>query len=145
MLSHLSKCSSGITHTSCLHTTLPNPISPTSQIRLNPHLVNHLQSQWLWTIPYCLAPCVCVCVCVCVHSVVSDSFATPWTVAHQAPLSMEFSRQEYWSGLAFPPLEYLPNLWFTLKLPPGRGCDPCTRLHPHTWHSTCHAAAPGNT
>ena len=31
-------------------------------------------------------------------SVVSDSFATPWTVAHQAPLSMEFSRQEYWSG-----------------------------------------------
>ena len=28
--------------------------------------------------------------------------ATPWTVAHQAPLSMEFSRQEYWSGLPFP-------------------------------------------
>ena len=28
-------------------------------------------------------------------------FATPWTVAHQAPLSMEFSRQEYWSGLPF--------------------------------------------
>ena len=29
-------------------------------------------------------------------------FATAWTVAHQAPLSMEFSRQEYWSGLPFP-------------------------------------------
>ena len=29
-------------------------------------------------------------------------FPTPWTVAHQAPLSMEFSRQEYWSGLLFP-------------------------------------------
>ena len=29
------------------------------------------------------------------HSVMSDSCATPWTVAHQAPLSMEFSRQEY--------------------------------------------------
>ena len=28
-------------------------------------------------------------------------FATPWTVAQQAPLSMEFSRQEYWSGLSF--------------------------------------------
>ena len=27
---------------------------------------------------------------------------TPWTLAHQAPLSMEFSRQEYWSGLPFP-------------------------------------------
>ena len=31
------------------------------------------------------------------RSVVSD-FATPWTVAHEAPQSMEFSRQEYWSG-----------------------------------------------
>ena len=36
------------------------------------------------------------------HSVMSDS-ATQWTVVHQAPLSMEFSRQEYWSGLPFPP------------------------------------------
>ena len=35
------------------------------------------------------------------RSVVSDS-ATPWTAAHQAPLSMEFSRQEYWSGFPFP-------------------------------------------
>ena len=36
--------------------------------------------------------------------VMSDSFAVPWTVAHQAPLSMGFPRQEYWSGLpvAFP-------------------------------------------
>ena len=30
--------------------------------------------------------------------VMSDSFVAPWTVARQAPLSMEFSRQEYWSG-----------------------------------------------
>ena len=29
-------------------------------------------------------------------------FATPWTVAHQAPLSMGFSRQEYWNELSFP-------------------------------------------
>ena len=36
-------------------------------------------------------------------------FLTPWTVARQAPLSMEFSRQEYWSGLSFPPLGYLPD------------------------------------
>ena len=36
------------------------------------------------------------------YSVVSDS-VTPWTVAHQAPLSMGFSRQEYWSGLPCPP------------------------------------------
>ena len=39
----------------------------------------------------------------------SDSFSTPWTVAHQALLSMEFSRQEYWSRLPFPPPEDLPN------------------------------------
>ena len=36
-------------------------------------------------------------------------FATPWTVARQAPLSMGFSRQEYWSGLAFPSPGDLPN------------------------------------
>ena len=36
-------------------------------------------------------------------------FATPWTVDHQAPLSMEFSRQEYWSGLPFPSPGDLPN------------------------------------
>ena len=29
-------------------------------------------------------------------------FVTPWTVAHKVPLSMEFSRQEYWSGVAIP-------------------------------------------
>ena len=36
-------------------------------------------------------------------------FATPWTVAHQARLSMGFSRQEYWSGLPFPSPGDLPN------------------------------------
>ena len=35
--------------------------------------------------------------------------ATPWTVAHQAPLSMRFSRQEHWSGLPFPSPGDLPN------------------------------------
>ena len=35
--------------------------------------------------------------------------ATPWTVAHQAPPSMEFSRQEYWSGLPFPYPGDLPD------------------------------------
>ena len=36
-------------------------------------------------------------------------FATPWTVAHQAHLSMEFSRQEYWNGLPFPSPGDLPD------------------------------------
>ena len=44
-------------------------------------------------------PLVCVCVCLsCVWLC-----ATMWTVAHQALLSMEFTRQQYWSGLPFPP------------------------------------------
>ena len=36
-------------------------------------------------------------------------FATPWTVAYQAPPPMGFSRQEYWSGLLFPSPGDLPN------------------------------------
>ena len=39
----------------------------------------------------------------------SVSFATLWTAAHQAPLSMGLARQEYWSGLPFPSPENLPN------------------------------------
>ena len=41
---------------------------------------------------------MCVCVCECLSRV----FVTPWTTAYQVPLSMKFSRQEYWSGLPFP-------------------------------------------
>ena len=39
----------------------------------------------------------------------SNSFVTPWTVAYQAPLSMRFPRQEYWSGLLFLPPGDLPD------------------------------------
>ena len=79
---------------------------------------------WEAPVNACVYMCVCVCVCVestmeCIYthiyykeytylwsvscSVVSDS-ATPRTVAHQAPLSMEFSRKQYWSRLPFPSL-----------------------------------------
>ena len=50
--------------------------------------------------------------CVCVHAHVLNRvqlFVTPWTVAHQAPLSMEFFRQEYWSGFPFPTPGDRPN------------------------------------
>ena len=47
-----------------------------------------------------LVKCVCVCVCYLFSRV--WLFATLWTRAHQAPLSMGFPRQEYWSGLLFP-------------------------------------------
>ena len=52
-----------------------------------------------------LTLCVCVYVCVCMHICTLSHFShvqlfvTLWTVAHQAPLSVGFSRQEYWSGL----------------------------------------------
>ena len=40
------------------------------------------------------------------------TLCTPWTIAHQAPLSMGFSMQEYWSGLPFPSPEYIMrNAW----------------------------------
>ena len=42
-------------------------------------------------------------------------FTIPWTVAHQAPLSMGFSRQEYWSGVPLPSLGYLPNSGMELR------------------------------
>ena len=59
----------------------------------------------------------------------SDSFVTPWTVAHQAILSMVFPRQEYWSGLPFlspgdlpnpgiePTFSALAGGFFTIELP----------------------------
>ena len=47
----------------------------------------------------CVYMCVSVCVCVCALS--HDWILDPWTLAHQAPLFMEFSRQKYWSGCHF--------------------------------------------
>ena len=48
--------------------------------------------------------------------VMSDSF-TPWTITYQTPLSMGFSRQEYWRGLPFPSPGDLPNQGSNLCLP----------------------------
>ena len=59
------------------------------------------------------------------HSVVSDSFATLWTAACQAPLSMRFPRQEYWSGLPPPPPEtflFLINTLLNSKIPTLQIC-----------------------
>ena len=64
---------------------------------------------------------LCIQQCVCTQSLSPIRvFATPGTVAHQAPQSMGFSRQEYWSGLPFPPPRDLPNPGIkptSLKLP----------------------------
>ena len=56
--------------------------------------------------------CVCVCVCsvaqLCL-TLCNPQTTDPQTVVHQGPLSMEFSRQEYWSGLPFPSPGDLPD------------------------------------
>ena len=66
--------------------------------------------------PLMIGVCVCVCVCARAHAHAHTQsfshvrlFATPWTVARQAPLSVGFSRQEYWSGFPFPSPGDLPD------------------------------------
>ena len=53
--------------------------------------------------------CVCVCTVVADYLQVMSDSVTPWTVALQAPLSMGFPRQEYWTGLPFLSTEGLPD------------------------------------
>ena len=76
-------------------------------------------------------------------------FVTPWTVACQAPLSMEFSRQEYWRGCHFLPqgifLTQGANLClcvsckvrgFFTTVPPGKPCFPYMYIYIHTYTHT---------
>ena len=53
-------------------------------------------------------------------------FVTPWTVARQAPLSMEFSRQEYWNGLPFPSAGAFPDP----GIKPVSPVSPAFQAHP---------------
>ena len=64
---------------------------------------------------------------------------TPWTAARQAPLSMGFSRQEYWSGLPFPPLRDLPNTGIedTPPVSPALASDSLLLHHLGSLHSKC--------
>ena len=57
--------------------------------------------------PVKCCPFISLCVFSCFSHV--QLFATPWAIDHQAPLSMECSRQEYWSGFPFPPPGDLPH------------------------------------
>ena len=59
----------------------------------------------------------------------SDSFQPRWTVAYQAPPSMGFSKQEYWSGLPFPPPGDLPNSGIEPRSP-ALEADPLTSEPP---------------
>ena len=76
-----------------------------------------------------LSVCVCVLLLSCVQF-----FATLWTVAHQGSLSMDFSREEYWSGLPFPTPGDLPDQGIEPVFPVsciGR----CILYHCATWET----------
>ena len=83
-----------------LHPTFP--LSPMDKTIITPspqngnNNINKYSRSTLWNL-------LCYC------SVVSDSLATPWTVAHQAPLSVGFPGQEYWKRLPFPSPGDLPD------------------------------------
>ena len=65
-------------------------------------------------------------------------FVTPWTGAHQAPQSMVFSRQEYWSGLPFPPPEDLPDPGIEpMSLASPALADDAPALHHRATWETC--------
>ena len=61
---------------------------------------------------------------------------TPWTVARQAPLSMGFSRQEYWSGLPFPSPGDLPNPGIEAGSPALQAGSLLTELRGKPWLCT---------
>ena len=85
-----------------------------------------------------VAPGLVVVLCYsvsCVHL-----FVTPWAVAHQAPLSMGFSRKEYWSGLPCPPLGSLPIQGWNPGLPHCRQI--LNGLRPQGSHNPRHSEGP---
>ena len=104
----------------CLY--VPHPLYPSRQWASSCfHVVLSIVLQWTWGCmlkknSFYLMGVTCVTqdsvwntvgVCYSLSSV--QLYVTPWTVAQQAPLSMEFSRQEYWSELPFPSPGDLPN------------------------------------
>ena len=66
-----------------------SPVSGILQARILEWVVISFSNAWMWKVKVKLLSCVWL-------------FATPWTAAHQAPPSMGFSRQEYWSGVPLP-------------------------------------------
>jgi len=77
----------------------PSPVQVTIISSWSPSTASLLVTLLLLVLPTSHLPCV--------HAKSLQSCPTLWTVARQAPLSMGFFRQEYWSGLPFPPPGYL--------------------------------------
>ena len=98
----------------------------------SPHLIILSLRAGVWTILFIFISFVTGTVprisCMLSHV---QLFLTPWTVAHQSPLSLGSPRQEYWRGFPFPSPEYLPNSvikpaspalasGFCITVPPGK-------------------------
>ena len=97
----------------------------------------------------CIYVCNCMCMCEC--SVVSNSLRLLRTVAHKAYLSMEFFRQDYWSGFPFltprdlpgpeiKPASLMPSALagrFFTTIPPGKPVYVCTCVHICVWVMLC--------
>ena len=86
---------------------------------------------------------------MCAQSVVMSNSVTLWTVALQDPVSMGFSRQEYWSGFPCPPPGDLPNPGIKLAAlalqidslptePPGKPCNGLSKPYYWGWQSNIH-------
>ena len=73
-----------------------------SIVNLQYHIIFKYTAKWFLYICVCVYILYIYTLLLLGCSVVSNSFVTPWTVGHQAPLSMRFPRQESWSGLPFP-------------------------------------------
>ena len=86
---------------------------------------------WLNLGQYLFPPLECVLSCLSRVRL----FAIPWTVALRAPLSMGFPRQEYWSGLPFPPPGHLPNPGTELGSPASSGEFFTTELSGKPWRA----------
>ena len=81
---------------------------------LNPHTSHPFEAPVLYASLIYVSYDIChmykyMCVRECSVAQLYSLFATPWTITHQALLSMEFPRQEYWSGLPFPSPGDLPE------------------------------------
>ena len=121
------------THSSTLAWKIPWAEKPGRLQSMGLQRVGH---NWVTSLSFTLDICPGVwlpdhCCCCCLVAKLCPTVVIPWTVAHQAPLSMGFSRQEYWSGLPCPsrgdlpdpgmePVSSaLPGGFFTAK-PPGK-------------------------
>ena len=112
-----------------------NSLGSNTKVICPPPVLEHPFTIWLSLISGATEYAI-ISLCVHVLSCV-QLFAILWTIAHQAPLSMEFSRQEYWSRLPFPSPGDLPDpgIEHTSLVPPALAGGFFT--HCTTWEALC--------